>query len=83
MEEALADAAAVDWGSLARLSRTWRRAMMLQRAAFLILFIATLLVAAAALFVIGAIVVRGAGALSWSFLTTIIGAAMPRIRLPE
>ena len=45
------------------------RAMAMQRAAFALLFAATALVGFAALAAIGVIVVRGAGALSWEFLS--------------
>ena len=45
------------------------RAMAMQRVAFALLFAATALVGVAALAAIGVIVVRGAGALSWEFLS--------------
>ena len=47
----------------------WRRALIHQRAAFSILFAATVLVASASVVVIGVIGVRGIGGLSWEFLT--------------
>ncbi len=46
------------------------RAMAIQRVAFALLFASTLLVGLAALAAIGVICVRGTGALSWEFLTT-------------
>jgi len=48
----------------------WRRALGMQRAAFVLLFLATSVVALAAVAVIGFVIVRGCGALSWAFLTT-------------
>ena len=47
----------------------WRRDHLTQRIAFTILGIGTLLVASTALTVIGIILVRGAGGLSWELLT--------------
>ncbi len=47
----------------------WRRALAIQRVAFTLLFLATCLVGLTALVVIGVICVKGAGALSWEFLT--------------
>ncbi len=64
------------WDTSTPLSRTWRRAMAAQRAAFAGLFLATLLVGLATLCVIGVIVVRGIGALSWSFLTAMPSQGM-------
>ena len=52
------------------------RAMAIQRAAFAVLFLATVLVGLAALAAIGVIAVRGAGALSWEFLTTMPSQGM-------
>ena len=46
------------------------RAILIQRAAFTVLFAATVLVGVAALAAIGVIAARGAGALSWEFLST-------------
>lgn len=46
------------------------RAMAIQRMAFALLFSATILVGLATLAAIGVICVRGVGALSWEFLTT-------------
>jgi len=63
-------------GAPRQLSRVWRRAMAAQGVAFTGLFLATLLVGVAALFVVGVIVVRGIGALSWSFLTTMPSQGM-------
>ena len=54
----------------------WQRAIVLQRAAFTLLLLATLLVVLAAVAVIGVIVGRGLGALSWSFLTTMPSQGM-------
>ena len=54
----------------------WQRAIVLQRVAFALLFLATLLVVLAAIAVIGVIVVRGIGTLSWSFLTTMPSQGM-------
>ena len=54
----------------------WQRAIILQRVAFALLLLATLLVVLAAVAVIGVIVVRGIGALSWSFLTTMPSQGM-------
>ena len=54
----------------------WQRAIVLQRVAFALLLLATLLVVLAAVAVIGVIVVRGIGALSWSFLTTMPSQGM-------
>lgn len=54
----------------------WRRALVLQRAAFTGLFVATLLVALASVAVIGVILVRGAAGLSWGFLTTMPAQGM-------
>ena len=48
---------------------SWRRAVLAQRVAFALLGTMTLLVIVPALAVIGLIVVRGASALSWEFLT--------------
>ena len=52
------------------------RAMMIQRIAFALLCTATVLVGAAAVAVIGVICVRGAGALTWEFLTTMPAQGM-------
>lgn len=57
-------------------TRHWRRAQAVQRAAFTVLFISTLLVALASVFVIGVILVRGIGGLSWEFLTTMPSKGM-------
>jgi len=54
----------------------WQRAIVLQRVVFVLLLLATLLVVLAAVAVIGVIVVRGIGALSWSFLTTMPSQGM-------
>jgi phosphate transport system permease protein len=54
----------------------WQRAIILQRVAFALLLLATLLVVLAAVAVIGVIVVRGVGALSWPFLTTMPSQGM-------
>lgn len=51
-------------------SATWRRARTAQRVAFALLGLSTGLVAIASLVVIGIIVWRGLGGLSWAFLTT-------------
>jgi len=48
----------------------WRRALMIQRVAMVVLFLATFLVVLPAVIVIGLIFVRGAGAISWTFLTS-------------
>ncbi len=48
---------------------TWRRALRIQRTAFAVLFLATLLVVLAAVAVIGVIGVYGFKGLSWEFLT--------------
>ena len=48
----------------------WRRALRIQRLAWGVLFLATLLIVLPAVAIIGAIVVHGIGALSWEFLTT-------------
>lgn len=48
----------------------WRRAQVTQRIALAVLFLATLLVILPVIVVIGVILIRGAGAVSWSFLTT-------------
>lgn len=73
----MAFSAAVSAVSYAQRDRqTWRRAMALQRAAFVGLFLATLLVVLVALFVIGVIVFRGSSALSWSFLSTMPSQGM-------
>ena len=48
----------------------WRRAHVAQRVAFALLFLATLVIVLPAIAVIGAIVIRGAGAVSWAFVTT-------------
>ena len=50
-------------------TQPWQRALGVQRAAFTLLFLATLLVALVAVVLIGTILVRGAGAISWEFLT--------------
>ena len=49
---------------------SWRRALRAQRAAFAVLFLCTLVVASASVVVIGIILARGAGTVSWAFLTT-------------
>lgn len=49
---------------------SWRRALRTQRVAFTVLGLATLLIVAPAIALIGVIVIRGIGALSWEFLTT-------------
>ena len=54
----------------------WQRAIVLQRVAFALLLLATLFVVLAAIAVIGVIVVRGIGMLSWSFLTTMPSQGM-------
>lgn len=54
----------------------WRRAVWTQRVAFGVLGLATLLVVVPALLVIGLIVVRGSGALSWEFLSTMPSQGM-------
>lgn len=56
--------------------RHWRRSRQVQQAAFTGLFLATLLVALASVVVIGIILVRGAGGLSWEFLTTMPSKGM-------
>ena len=48
----------------------WRRALGIQRVAFALLLLATLLIVVPAIAVIGAIVIRGAGVLSWAFVAT-------------
>ena len=48
----------------------WQRAHLAQRVAFVLLFLATLVIVLPAIAVIGAIVIRGAGAVSWAFVTT-------------
>ncbi len=48
----------------------WRRALLAQRVAMVVLFLATFLVVLPAVIVIGLIFVRGAGAISWTFLTS-------------
>jgi len=48
----------------------WRRALITQRIALAALCLATLLVILPVIVVIGLILIRGAGAISWSFLTT-------------
>ena len=47
----------------------WRRALFVQRVALTLLGIMTVLVMVPALLIIGVIIARGAGAISWSFLT--------------
>jgi len=47
-----------------------RRTLLTQRAAFTVLFFSTLLVASASVAVIGIVVFRGTGGISWEFLTT-------------
>ncbi len=47
----------------------WRRALLTQRVAMVVLFLATSLVVLPAVIVFGLIFVRGAGAISWDFLT--------------
>ena len=54
----------------------WRRARVTQRAAFTVLFVSTLLVALASAVVIGIILLRGAGGLSWEFLTAMPAKGM-------
>lgn len=54
----------------------WQRAVVFQRVAFSLLFLATCVVALAAIAVIGIVLVRGFGALSWSFLTTMPSQGM-------
>ena len=54
----------------------WRRALRNQRAAFSMLFAATFLVASASVVVIGVILVRGAGGVSWEFLTAMPAQGM-------
>src|SRR3989338_4581545 len=54
----------------------WRRALMTQRVAFSILFTATVLVALPVVVVIGVIVARGAGSISWTFLSTMPSQGM-------
>ena len=54
----------------------WQRAIAFQQAAFTLLFLATLVVALAAIAVLGVVLVRGFGALSWSFLTTMPSQGM-------
>ena len=56
--------------------QTWRREMALQRIAFAALFLATLLVVLVAVSVIGVIILRGFGALTWTFLTTMPSQGM-------
>lgn len=51
-------------------SEPWRRALAVQRVAMVGLGVATALVLLPALLVIGLIIVRGIGALSWSFIST-------------
>jgi len=48
----------------------WRRALLAQRVAMIVLFLATFLVVLPVVVVIGLILVRGAGAISWTFLTS-------------
>lgn len=48
----------------------WQRALGVQRVAFAMLFLSTLLIVIPAVVIIGTIIVRGAGAVSWEFLTT-------------
>src|SRR3989338_1805192 len=62
--------------SIANVTSSWRRAMWIQRAAFSVLALTTLMVVVPAILVIGLIIVRGAGALSWSFLTTMPAQGM-------
>lgn len=54
----------------------WQRSLMVQRVAFSGLFLATLLVAVASIAVIAVIVMHGAGALNWQFLTTMPSKGM-------
>ena len=68
MDPATRSAQAVD--------RQWRRAELIQRVAFALLFIATLLVALASVLVMGLILIRGATWLSWEFLTTMPARGM-------
>ncbi|MBI4343146.1 MAG: phosphate ABC transporter permease PstA [Candidatus Omnitrophica bacterium] len=48
----------------------WQRALGVQRVAFVLLFLSTLLIVIPAVAIIGTITVRGMGAVSWEFLTT-------------
>ena len=48
----------------------WQRALAVQRIAFAMLLASTLIIVLPAVLIIGTILVRGAGAISWSFLTT-------------
>ena len=57
-------------------TRHWRRAQLVQRIAFSLLFGATLLVALASVVVIGIILMRGLGGLSWEFLSTMPSKGM-------
>ena len=54
----------------------WQRALSTQRIAFAMLFMATLIIVVPALAVIGTIAVRGMGAVSWDFLTTMPAQGM-------
>ncbi len=54
----------------------WRRARVAQHVAFTVLGLSTLLVALASVVVIGIILVRGAGGLSWEFLTAMPAKGM-------
>lgn len=56
--------------------RHWQRAQAVQSAAFAVLFCATVVVALASVIVIGIILARGAGGLSWEFLTTMPSKGM-------
>ena len=62
--------------AVSRPQQTWRRAMAIQSVAFTGLFLATLLVVLVALSVIGVIVFRGIGALTWPFLTAMPSQGM-------
>lgn len=57
-------------------NRQWRRAETIQRGAFALLFIATLVVALASVAVMGLILVRGAAWITWEFLTTMPAQGM-------
>ena len=48
----------------------WQRALAIQQVAFTALFLATVVIVLPAIAVIGAIVIHGISAISWSFLTT-------------
>ena len=54
----------------------WRRALARQRIALSLLFLCTAAIGLPALVIIGAIIVRGAGAISWAFLTTMPTSGM-------